>query len=1098
MATLPLAIDARKMRQGSREATRSLESVRKGSKEAVTGLRGVDRKMDQTGRTAATLKRAFVGLFAGISATVVLQKTISVFGDFEFTMQTVRGVTQATDEQFQRLEETARSLGATTRFSANQSGEALLFLSRAGFDVDEAISALPATLNLAAAGNIDLGRAADFASNILSQFGLQAEETVRVADVLVAVSNRANTDITQLAEAMKFAGPVAGSLGKSVEETAAAIGVLGDSGIQASLAGTNLRGIFAGLLGPTSQALDVFDELNLELEDVDPAVNSLVEIFRRFREANLSASQAVEIFGRRNASAALILTQNVERLEELTEEADNAEDASQNMADTMNDSLNASLLGLTSALQEAMLATGDAGLASAFRDLVTTATGVVRTLAGMGDSVEQNKFLIEALARATIALSAGISAILILRAASWFIGLTAAIQSTTTAVQALRVALLKNPITAIGVAVAALATAFVDFSSDTDRLTSSLERAKEQGRELAATLDRLREATQKTIRAGVVGDEEKEISARAAAIQALEDQIDSLVAKQEELGTDRELVRLNRDFENEDLSSRSSLGRTEQQLVRLLGEDAKFLDDLLNSLGTEVSFLGDSRVAFIQTSEAVEALQSRLEELRKVQAASVTSFRVNEEAARKEARGVELLNDELDKLVSKRGELLRELEVGGFTEEERQRQASLRRIRSAAERANLPESEINLLLEGAREELDQLQELERQIKEVTEAREAETRAMEEQREARREAITDLDEMVDSLQRENALLKIDEDQRDRVSRKLEAQALATVALQGATEEQAETIRVTLTEINRLIDANDALERSQRGVTDAVRDDIEVQSEAARRRREARQSLEEGFGIQERTEETQFRRFALQSGFSEQEASLLLETKRIRDEVNSAIRDADLDADQVAKVREEYSLLIQRFHDAEIALLSFREESEKTRAEQERQQREVERLSRSMAEATTAAFGDIVTGAESVEDAFRNLGSRMIDLALQAAVLAPLSGLFQNFFQPFAGGLLTGPPQEVDFFASGGVVNSPKVFQTGRGTGVAGEAGPEAILPLKRGPDGNLGVQGGQTVNQFITIQTPDADSFRRSRAQVAAALRSPVRRAAGDV
>src|SRR5690625_3741634 len=99
-----------------------------------------------------------------------------------------------------------------------------------GFDVNEQIATLPAVLDAAIAGNMDLGQSADVVTNIMTGFGLEAEDAGRAVDVLVKASTTANTDIPQLGEAMKYVGPVASSLGWSIEETAAAVGTLSDAG----------------------------------------------------------------------------------------------------------------------------------------------------------------------------------------------------------------------------------------------------------------------------------------------------------------------------------------------------------------------------------------------------------------------------------------------------------------------------------------------------------------------------------------------------------------------------------------------------------------------------------------------------------------------------------------------------------------------------------------------------------------------------------------------------------------------------------------------------------------------------------------------------
>lgn len=145
------------------------------------------------------------------------------------------------------LKATARELSAVTQFSATQAAQGMEFLGRAGFKTTDIISAMPGLLDLAAAGALELGRAADIASNVLSGFQLQAKESNRVSDILALTAASANTNVEQLGDAMSYVAPVAAAFSKSVEETSAALGILGNAGIQASSAGTGLRGILANL-----------------------------------------------------------------------------------------------------------------------------------------------------------------------------------------------------------------------------------------------------------------------------------------------------------------------------------------------------------------------------------------------------------------------------------------------------------------------------------------------------------------------------------------------------------------------------------------------------------------------------------------------------------------------------------------------------------------------------------------------------------------------------------------------------------------------------------------------------------------------------------
>ena len=458
MATLPVKIDASGSILGAKIHNQALRSMQ-----------------TATRQTQAVMSR-FFSVMAGIA---VFTRAAKAIADFELTMRKVQGVTGQTDDQMKKMIETARKLGATTMFSATEAGEGLLFLSRAGFTANEAMTALPSTLNLAAASGMALGRAADLASNVLRQFGLEASETTRVVDALVRVSNQANTDVAQLGEAMKMAGPIAGALGKSVEETAVLIGLLGDSGIQASQAGTNLRGVMLALTAPTDGAQAAMRSLGLSMHDLNPETNSMSKIFGLFKKAGLGAGEAAEIFGRRNAAAALILSDAHRSIEENKDGLDDQNTALK-IAEQNADTLAGAFKNLISAVQELFLATGDNGLGGALRVIVDTLTSVFRTIAGMEIAVENNTTAVKAIVFALKVLVAMFARIIAMKIALAFIAIAKAIWLAVTAQRALTVAMMKNPFGLIAVAIAAAIVLLFEFAGGVDEAAEKMKQLDDQ------------------------------------------------------------------------------------------------------------------------------------------------------------------------------------------------------------------------------------------------------------------------------------------------------------------------------------------------------------------------------------------------------------------------------------------------------------------------------------------------------------------------------------------------------------------------------------------------------------------------------------------
>ena len=300
----------------------------------------------------AALKATIAPLALILAPFLALKKAVAITGDLEHALSGVKAVTGATASEMRELEDVARSLGATTIFSAKEAADGMQFLGMAGFETNEIVEAMPGLLDLAAAGQLGLAEASDIASNVLSGFRLEVSESGRVADILALGAASANTSVLQLGNALSFAAPVAAALGRSIEETATAIGVLSDAGIQGQRAGTGLRTVFAALSSATPEVEKALRDLGLSLEDVSPEANDLESILQKLSAAGLGAKDAFKIFGREGAPAILALTSQVGRFGELKETLENAEGAAGEMAITLSDDLHGSYKKLGSVMSE--------------------------------------------------------------------------------------------------------------------------------------------------------------------------------------------------------------------------------------------------------------------------------------------------------------------------------------------------------------------------------------------------------------------------------------------------------------------------------------------------------------------------------------------------------------------------------------------------------------------------------------------------------------------------------------------------------------------------------------------------------------------------
>ena len=204
----------------------------------------------QAGKMAAgaQVSAAWAGLRSGLGTVCMMSAplvgAVETAMDFEQAMSKVQAITRSNGEAMQKLTDNARMLGETTQFSATQAAQAMSYLGMAGWDANQIIGGMPGLLALAAAGGTDLARTADIVSDDLTAFGLSADQAGHMADVFAVTVTRTNTNVEMLGETMKYAAPVAKAFGASMEETAALAGIMANSGIKASQAGTSLRAGF--------------------------------------------------------------------------------------------------------------------------------------------------------------------------------------------------------------------------------------------------------------------------------------------------------------------------------------------------------------------------------------------------------------------------------------------------------------------------------------------------------------------------------------------------------------------------------------------------------------------------------------------------------------------------------------------------------------------------------------------------------------------------------------------------------------------------------------------------------------------------------------
>ena len=267
----------KQMREFGSVSAQQLQAVGKQFKDIGTNIADVGRNLT----TSIT-----VPIATGFGVAV---KTAA---DFDAQMSKVQAISGSNTSQMGELEEKARQMGATTKFSATEAGQALEYMAMAGWKTDQMLGGLDGIMNLAAASGEELGTTSDIVTDALTAFGMKAEESSRFADILASASSNANTNVSMMGESFKYAAAPAGALGYSAEDVAIALGLMANSGIKADMAGTSLRNMFLRMAKPTKESANAMARLGVELYDDEGRMYSFREIMDTLRSsfANINVS----------------------------------------------------------------------------------------------------------------------------------------------------------------------------------------------------------------------------------------------------------------------------------------------------------------------------------------------------------------------------------------------------------------------------------------------------------------------------------------------------------------------------------------------------------------------------------------------------------------------------------------------------------------------------------------------------------------------------------------------------------------------------------------------------------------------------------------
>ncbi len=351
------------MSRGLLAAARNTQGVtremRTATREVVNFKNKASAAVTDAAKKVAALGVAAVGAFAAFSVKTGM--------DFESQMSKVQAISGATATEVEALTAKAKEMGATTKFSATESAQALEYMAMAGWKTDQMIGGLPGIMNLAAASGEDLAEVSDIVTDALTAFGLKASDSAHFADVLAKASSSSNTNVSLMGNTFQYVAPVAGALGYSIEDTAVAIGLMANAGIKGEKAGTALRGALTNLAKPSDTVAAYMDALNVSLTDaqgnVKPLSALMVDLRQKF--AGLTDAQKAEyaagIAGKEAMSGLLaIVNASDADFNNLTQAIANSDGTAQSMAQTMQDNLKGQLEQLGGAVETVGLTFYDA------------------------------------------------------------------------------------------------------------------------------------------------------------------------------------------------------------------------------------------------------------------------------------------------------------------------------------------------------------------------------------------------------------------------------------------------------------------------------------------------------------------------------------------------------------------------------------------------------------------------------------------------------------------------------------------------------------------------------------------------------------------
>ena len=356
-----------------------------GVNQAIADIRAAETGMERAKNIGTGMRNVGTQMTMGITLPLLAigKAATDVAKEFEVSMKLIQTNTGATAGEMESVEAAVIKMGKETIYSANQAATAFLELTKAGQTIDQInAGSLAATMNLAATEGMDLAYAAEIMSQAMNAYEIPAERAAEVTDILAAAALASTSTVTDLAYGLKYVASTAGVLGQPLDETATALAILNNAGLDASTAGTSLNQMLSSLVAPTAQAAKIMEEMGFSAYDASGELKPMEQLIRDLGKAteDMTGPERAEamrkLFNIRGARAAnLLLKEGAEGWAEMADKVDRSGAAA--------DMASARMTGTAGALEQLRGSVETAGLAlgEALAPVIIEVAGWLRKLA---------------------------------------------------------------------------------------------------------------------------------------------------------------------------------------------------------------------------------------------------------------------------------------------------------------------------------------------------------------------------------------------------------------------------------------------------------------------------------------------------------------------------------------------------------------------------------------------------------------------------------------------------------------------------------------------------------------------------------------------